>query len=209
MKDHQTTEFINQPFLTKELVTSDPIAAFDVVPRWVQHLSFANPEDLEDIDLNVVLIVLGRKHKALVALSVSQFALLCELTRLGHSVATNSNFAKPHPRIYPKITYRDAMKDASPIARLFADAGPNESVSRIDERNDFRPENLKKIGAGKPRKEAIQVALFHAERLMNERKAGQTLPANFDEDGYLNNLKSLFAWSLDEANLPEVANDEQ
>lgn len=201
-------EFIDQPLLTKNLIENDPIKAFSILPQWVHHIAFADPNDLDAAEDNVVVVLVGRKHKVIIGLSLSQFALLCELTRLGHSVATNSNFKKPIPKIYPKITFRDAPSDATPVARLFANAGPNESVSKVDSRIDLRPENLKKIGAGKPRKVAIEIALFHAERLLNERKAGGTLPEKFDGDAYLSNLQELVDWSLEEANLPELENED-
>lgn len=135
-----------------------------------------------------IIILVGKTHLLPVMLSAPQYAALLELTRYGHSVATNRNSSTP-PAIYAKLTFRDAAHDNFPLDRLWVDAGPNEAAKLSQRKHplltqDHRRDNLETYGAGKPEKEARLVAIAHAVRL-----AGSAPEVN----AYRANLERLFA----------------
>lgn len=199
MENHQMNSkkpnpFIKSPLITPERVRQDPAEAFAVVAPWAANWAWSceDPETLRAEGHDVPLaVILGRKNKRAFGLSDYQFAFLNEFSRLGHSVVTNTNGKGPNPVIYAKASFRDAPQDNMPLSRIFIEAGPNEAVSTLDILSDLRPENLYKVGAGKPTKFAAAKVLFHCDRLALEREAGGTLPNGFSVQAYSDNLRAL------------------
>lgn len=199
MENHQMNSkkpnpFIESPLITPERIRRDPSEAFAIVAPWASTWAWScdDPEALRAEGHHVPLaVILGRKHKRAFGLSAHQFAFLNEFTRLGHSVVTNTNGKGPNPVIYAKASLRDAPQDNMPLSRIFIEAGAHEAVSAIDILSDLRPENLQKLGAGKPTKDAARKVLFHCERLAREREAGGTLPEGFLVQAYMDNLRAL------------------
>jgi hypothetical protein len=183
-------EFESTPLLTPERIAADPKRAFEVRPAWA---SLVHLEGLEDNDAPVAFVVIGHKHPVVLALSTPGFALFCEITRLGHNITTNSNFGKPIPIIYGKVTFDGAQKDDITLGRAIAGAEANEAVKALELTSDLRPENLYRIGAGKPKKAARDLVLRHCLRLAREREAAGSLPEGFDLKAYINNIERLFA----------------
>jgi hypothetical protein len=181
--------FEASPLITPSRITENLTEAFSVVPAWAAQ--FAPFEEGEDITPTIV-VAIGKKHRKGFVLSAMTFGLLCEVTRLGHTIVTNSNFGDKL-RVYAKVSYRDAPKDNTPIARLVIGAEFHEAVETIDFASDLRPDNLAKFGAGKPDKEARGLMLKHCERVAREREASGTLPNGFDIGAYMANLKAHLA----------------
>jgi hypothetical protein len=179
--------FENSSLITPYRVKENLSAALSIVPAWAAQ--FAPFEEGEGI-APVIVVAIGKKHRKGFVLTAMTFALLCEVTRLGHTIVTNSNFGD-RPRTYAKVSYRDAPHDNTPLARLVIGAEVHEAVETIDFTSDLRPENLAKFGAGKPDKEARGVMLRHCERVAREREASKTIPQGLDIAAYLQNLKAL------------------
>lgn len=208
MNSKNSPAFIATPLITPERIRRDPAEAFAIVPPWASNWAWSceDPESLRQEGHDVPLAtVLGRKHKRAYGFSAPQFAFLLELTRLGHSVVTNTNGKGPNPAVYAKVSFRDAPHDNMPLSRIFIEAGPNEAVSTIDILSDLRPENLQKAGAGKPTKFAVSKVLFHCKRLAQEREAGGTLPEGFSVEAYVDNLRALLAAIYPEPQSPAHA----
>jgi hypothetical protein len=177
--------------ITPQRLINAPHEAFNHVPPWAAQHGFVGPEDNEP---EAIVVLIGGKHQMPITLSLAEYALLCEATRFGHNIVTNSNFGKPLAIIYAKISFRDAAKDNIPLGRIFAGATTNEAVKTLEIASDLRPDNLYRIGAGKPEKSARDLVLRHCERLARERQAGHTLLTDFDIDAYVANIRNLFAF---------------
>ena len=162
---------------------------------WVHHSS--EDEDQYENE-RLLLLVAGKKHRLPLFTNPIQYAILLELTRLGHSVATNSNFGD-NPRVYVKVTFRDAPADNLTLRRVFADAEANEKTKLANGDQDLRIGNLYKLPAGKPNTAGWATARRHALRLATEREASGTLPIAFTAKEYIENLDALWAALSSEA----------
>lgn len=194
-------KFEDTPLITPERVVIDPLSAFAIAPVWVR--LWAPVEDLEAMQTDDILpafvVIIGGKHRKPITLTALQFALLMEITRLGHTVVTNTNSRPPVPKIYAKLSFRDAPHDNMPVGRVFVDAGANEAVHALAIASDLRIPNLQKIGAGKPSKQAFALTMEHVERLAREREAGGTLPSSLSVPDYLKNVRDLWEAAQREA----------
>ncbi|MDO6965782.1 hypothetical protein [Rhizobium alvei] len=187
------TTTVHTDLITPALAKSDPDVAFQQLPAWATTWTLVDTEEAaEDPRLSpTIAVVLGKKLRVSVTMTALQFALLLHCTALGHSVATNSNHAKAHPRIYAKFIFRDAAQDNTPIGRLFAAAIEHEAESMLDNCSDLRPVNLAKTYEGRPKKDAVELLKHHVRRLVRERELGGTLPEGFSVQAYLDNLEAL------------------
>lgn len=178
---------------------ADPQLLLLVRPRFVLASAFAEPPERIQNDIPPLVAVFGRTHQKAQTFTPLQYATLLEATRFGLTVATNSNFGKPRPLIYSKLCFRDAPQDNMPLSRFFANAGEHEAVKHFEFASDLRPQNLVKFGAGKPKKEAVDVTLKHVQRIAEERTVGGTFPNEFTKDEYLDNFLNLLTAMLKEA----------
>jgi hypothetical protein len=156
---------------------------------WVNHSS---DDEGPCVETPLLCLVVGKKHRSPVIVTTIQCAFLLEVTRLGHTVATNSNFGD-NPRVYVKLCFRDAPADNLTLARVFADAGTNEQTKLVYGDQDLRLENLYKLPAGKPNTVGWATTRRHALRLANEREASGTMPEGLTAKDYIENLDALWA----------------
>ncbi|MCC0016342.1 MAG: hypothetical protein H6878_08740 [Rhodobiaceae bacterium] len=189
MELHGTTKL-----LTPEIVFRDPMRVIDSLPRTFGVAALVAPDECPlPPQSRSAVAVFGKKHRKAITLTVAALATFAEACRYGHTFATNSNFAKPIPKVYVKFCPRDAATDTMPVARIIAAAGPHEAATTLDLANDLRPENLALLGAGKPEKMAIDKVRHHVERLARERQEGGTPLEDDCVDAYLDNFDRLLA----------------
>lgn len=183
--------------ITSERLESDLATIFNFVPPWAADASLADPDPNVAFDENTIVVRVGGQSPDNYYFDVLAFAVLCELTRYGNSVTTNSNH-KANERLYLKLTFTTAPEDNMPVWRIVMDAQPREAVKSADDLRDLRAAGLKLIGSGKAIKEARAVALRHAE--IAARASG--IPDS-ELSLYLDNIKALFK-RHDEVCLVEV-----
>ena len=188
-----TGQFENSPLISPLLARREPDAIFRAVPGWVVAWAIPGYANEDDNLSRAVALAIGKRHRVALIITSLQYALIAEATRLGHSITTNSNFKKPTPKVYGKMTFRGAAKDAMPIWRLFAGAKAHEAVSALEIARDLRPHNLIKTDAGKPEKDALAVLTSHVERIASERELSLTMPKGLSTVAYLENFRALLA----------------
>lgn len=177
--------------MTPEMARDRPEQLRQVTRDWLKNIEvMGDEENCPEGHSRTVVVIVGKKHPKLFVLTAQQVALLIEATRYEHSIATNSNFAK-NPRVYLKFIFAGADKDAMPVSRLFAAAGPHEAVSVEGIESDLRPEYLAKFGAGKAQKDAIATFVRHVERLAAERERSGRMPDGLTKEEYLENFHAL------------------
>ncbi|MER9594545.1 hypothetical protein [Mesorhizobium sp. M0244] len=190
MMQTRNAAFETHPFITPEWLAADPVAALETAPPWVRLHSITRPEELDAAP--VVSIAMGGKFIMTIGLTLSEAAVLFEISRYGHRGVTNSNHTKPVPTIYARMSFRDAASDMMTFSRILYGAEEHEVIKQGRIKSDLRGENLHTIPGGKPDKDARKTTMRHVERLAREREAGGTLPKGFDIPAYLANIERLF-----------------
>ncbi len=121
--------------ITPERLRLNVKDCFQARPKWA-HMATLSDEDLCAFDEAVIVARIGEGMPELFYLDPTAYAILCELTRYGNSIANNSN-RTANERWYLKITYANTAKDASPISRLLMDALPCEAVRTCEDYRDL------------------------------------------------------------------------
>ncbi|WP_223476753.1 hypothetical protein [Oricola indica] len=199
--------FETSPLITPEIAIREPHRALAVPPSWVVQYGildeFDEPEVGEGHISSTAVLVLGKRHRKTLLMSVLQASYLYELSRFGNTFGTNSNFGKPKAIIYPKFWPRDFADDRVTLARIFADASSDETVDSLEGTSDLRLFTLRKNNYGRPRKAALETVKKHTERVAKEREASGSLPSGITVDSYLANIAALYAAILEESASPD------
>lgn len=204
----ETTQLITVPRLISEwrsILGSSPAWALHVEPMW----TLPDAEEEQGCP-DAVTVLVGKKHKRPMHLTIFEFALLCELSRVaGITIVTNSNFGKPFPRVYARMAIDGAPEDLTSIRRLIVGAKANEATKARWNQNDYRAESTYTVEHPHPQKDARKVALGHIERLARQdgklmaatslaredamrRLPWATLPDDFHIRAHMSNIHSLF-----------------
>lgn len=176
--------FVVSPLMTPERLLADRRGAFSIAPDWAKGGAIIAPDlPLED---DAFVVRVGAIKPVVMTLHVPSAGILFELTRFGNSITTNRNSSSRDPagRIYPKLTFADHPEDTMPVSRIVLAAGPHQSVRMGEDTGDLRPSLLSLQGAGKPTKDAREVAIRHSVALAQRAAA--------DVHAYERNLHALF-----------------
>ena len=121
-------------------------------------------------------------------------AIVFELTRFGGRVFNNSNRKPGDPTAssYLDIAFpkTEEGKDNIPVPRIVMDAKPRQAVMEAKDLRSLRglhPEGLRKVGAGKPNRDARALAISHAGRMARSADRDER-----EVEAYLANLQALF-----------------
>lgn len=206
-------QFESTPLITPHRLVTEWPSILASPPAWALHVEarWTLPDAEKEIDCpDEVIVLVSKKHRKLIHLTIFEYAALCEMSRVtGISIVTNSNFGKPEPKIYVKMTFDGAPEDLMSIRRIIVGAGANEATKARWNQNDYRGENTYTVAHHHPQKDARTVSLGHVERLARQdgnimaavapareeamRKLPTvTLPHDFHVARYMANISMLF-----------------
>jgi len=173
--------FEHVPLLTPVALNTDWKAALAVPPRWAPDRHFEE---------DTVHAVVGDLHRRPIFMPPTEWALLWELTRFGHSVVTNSNAksGSANARIYVKLSWVDAPDANIPVRRIFSGADEGVATRALEIERDYSAINVEYLPDSRAKWDAREVAINRSEKLALERAS-----MGFDVGAYTENIRSLFA----------------
>ncbi|RWQ28877.1 MAG: hypothetical protein E5Y88_27245 [Mesorhizobium sp.] len=172
-------QFRNTPLITPERIESDWKEALDILPPWARSRDF--------LCGRVILVPVWGLHPATPFFPPYELALLAEVTRYGHTIVTNSNFSPSGPRVYLKVSFRDAPGHNITIRRILSGAAEDEAVKALNIESDYSAANSYFVPDARAKRDARKEAIEQAEKLAGEFVDPVGVAA------YVANIRALFA----------------
>ena len=157
---------------TPERIAASPEETLMPLPAWAHSLTWVYPEGHRDNPARLtpgVSLVLGEKHVTAKGFSPLQVAFLMEITRFRDAkVLTNQTKKNGGGRWYVRISFAGYREDLTMVSRVFAGAAEYDQTKVNGIASDMRAENLRNDAAEKVGKDARQVVMRHAKRMVAE-----------------------------------------
>jgi hypothetical protein len=173
------TQFRDTPLITPERIAADWEEALKTLPPWARTTDFLSDR---------ILVTVWGLHPCAPFFPPLELGLFAEIARYGHTVVTNSNFSPSNPRIYLKVSFRDAPEHNITVRRVLSGAAEGEAVKALDIESDYSAANSYFVPDARAKRDARKEVIEQAERLAASEVADPVAVA-----AYVANIRALFA----------------